>query len=426
MYMKKFTLLTLVLGWMISAQAYNTVNVSDFTDGQTYTLQDGDILTGSTTKKVKIMIAKNATVTLDNASVDPGIIITDYSNAGLSPLGTCYIYLKGKNTFSSVGNNEPGIFLPSGSTVHIYEKTSGASLIAKGTIYGAGIGGARDDGNHEVGNLRIHSGTIKAYGGDYAAGIGSAQLSKCGDIIVDGGTVIAKGGEYAAGIGSGYKGKCGSITINGGTVTATGGTNAAAIGGGYQPMGVGSCGSITIGSGVTKVEATKGSGAPYSIGKGKEGTSIGTITIGGKTIANGTPEAHFIYPIPTPTDITVTDPSASTAVVSWTAASDVLQYEVRYMKAVDGEGYYTETTTGTSIILSELKSNTAYDVWVVAYGSGNLYSVESQKVRFTTLAGQGLDDVQSDKVQSTKVIRNGQIFIIRGDKTFNALGVEIQ
>ena len=96
------------------------------------------------------------------------------------------------------------------------------------------------------------------------------------------------------------------------------------------------------------------------------------------------------------------------------------------MKAVDGEGYYTETTTGTSIILSELKSNTAYDVWVVAYGSGNLYSVESQKVRFTTLAGQGLDDVQSDKVQSTKVIRNGQIFIIRGDKTFNALGVEIQ
>ena len=424
--MKKLTLLISTLLLVASAQAYNTVNISDFTDGQSCTLQDGDILTGKCNYAPKIMIAKGASVTLDNVTINGYGTPTDIDCAGLSPLGNCNIYLKGTNKIYSCGVNEPGLFLPGSCTVHIYEKTTGGSLEVHGTGYGAGIGGAMDDGSHEVGHVRIHGGIIKAYGGDDAAGIGSAHLSKCGNIIIEGGTVTAKGGKNAAGIGSGYKGRCGSITINGGTVTAKGGTNAAAIGSGWQPQGVGTCGSITIGSGVTKVDATKGSGAPYSSGKGKEGTSIGTITIGGKTIANGTPEAHFIYPIPTPTDITVTDPSASTAVVSWTAASDVLQYEVRYMKAVDGEGYYTETTTGTSIILSELKSNTAYDVWVVAYGSGNLYSVESQKVRFTTLAGQGLDDVQSDKVQSTKVIRNGQIFIIRGDKTFNALGVEIQ
>ena len=44
---------------------------------------------------------------------------------------------------------------------------------------------------------------------------------------------------------------------------------------------MGSCGTITITSGVTSVTATKGYGAPYSIGAGREGT-CGTVTIGGK------------------------------------------------------------------------------------------------------------------------------------------------
>ncbi|MBQ6724726.1 MAG: hypothetical protein IJQ84_09500, partial [Paludibacteraceae bacterium] len=40
--------------------------------------------------------------------------------------------------------------------------------------------------------------------------------------------------------------------------------------------------------------------------------------------------------------------------------------------------------------------------------------------------GTGIDEVQSDKVQSTKVLRNGQLYIIRDGKTYNAIGVEIK
>lgn len=40
--------------------------------------------------------------------------------------------------------------------------------------------------------------------------------------------------------------------------------------------------------------------------------------------------------------------------------------------------------------------------------------------------GQGVEKVQSDKVPSTKVIRNGQLVIIRDGKTFNALGSELK
>lgn len=41
-------------------------------------------------------------------------------------------------------------------------------------------------------------------------------------------------------------------------------------------------------------------------------------------------------------------------------------------------------------------------------------------------APQGIDDVQSDKVQSTKIFRDGQIFILRGDKTYTLTGQELK
>ena len=37
-----------------------------------------------------------------------------------------------------------------------------------------------------------------------------------------------------------------------------------------------------------------------------------------------------------------------------------------------------------------------------------------------------IDEVQSDQVQSTKVVRDGQIFILRGDKTYTLTGAELK
>jgi len=45
----------------------------------------------------------------------------------------------------------------------------------------------------------------------------------------------------------------------------------------------------------------------------------------------------------------------------------------------------------------------------------------------TNLDGeQGIDQVPSDKVQSTKVIRNGMLFIERNGKIYNAQGAEVK
>ena len=145
------------------------------------------------------------------------------------------------------------------------------------------------------------SGSLTAQGGQSAAGIGTDRNGTGGNIVINGGTVTATGGHSGAGIGTGLAqnatNTCGDITINGGTVIAQGGANGGAgIGTGLsvQTSGTASntCGAITIGTGVTMVTATKGSGAPNSIGNGQAdfvGTqTCGTITIGGTIYWDGT------------------------------------------------------------------------------------------------------------------------------------------
>ncbi len=109
-------------------------------------------------------------------------------------------------------------------------------------------------------------------------------MHSCGNITIEGGIITAQGGNQAAGIGSGQGAKCGNILITGGTITATGGKQAAGIGGGRSSVNPTGCRDITITDGVTRVTATKGESAPYSIGMGQSSgspNSCGTVTIGG-------------------------------------------------------------------------------------------------------------------------------------------------
>ena len=95
--------------------------------------------------------------------------------------------------------------------------------------------------------------------------------------IMGSGSLTASSNGYGAGIGGGSGStilSCGNIVIKGGTITATGGQYSAAIGGGA----FNSCGNITITNDAELVAATRGEGAPYSIGAGYEGT-CGTVTI---------------------------------------------------------------------------------------------------------------------------------------------------
>ncbi len=77
------------------------------------------------------------------------------------------------------------------------------------------------------------SGSLKAVGGTYAAGIGGADSKSASDITISGGVIDVMGGQFAAGIGGGWSGSGRNITISGGAVTADS-SGGASIGGGYD------------------------------------------------------------------------------------------------------------------------------------------------------------------------------------------------
>ena len=195
---------------------------------ESYTAQDGDVLTGSTSGTVTI--AADAKITLSGVTINGGIVCE----------GTAEITLVGMNS------------------------VTGASQKAGIQIGGSGT------------TLTITGdGSLTANGGDQSAGIGLSRAWKPandvigGDIIIEGGNITANGSvndKWGAGIGTGviYYGngsaktaRIGNITIKGGSVKATGGSEADGIGTGYTYNGcTNTIGTVTIYDGIDKVDAS--------------------------------------------------------------------------------------------------------------------------------------------------------------------------
>ena len=217
---------------------------------------------------------------------------------GLNCLGDATLILADgtTNTIKGFYRGYAGIHVNSANTLTIQ---------GTGAHFAAGIGCANGSSNGQsiCYSITINGGTVKAFGGSDAAGIGSSVsdegdilASACNSITITGGTVIAEGGSGAAGIGSGViNSTCGNITITGGTVIAIGGKGDGGFGGAGIGTGNASrCGNITIDNTVTLVMATMGSGAINSIGIGSnsvfypESPAVcGTVTIGGTVYWDG-------------------------------------------------------------------------------------------------------------------------------------------
>ena len=228
-----------------------------------YTAQDGEILTGTLTKKVKISIAAGATVTLKDANVCCPDNSDEGTNngmnwAGITCEGDANIVLEGTNTARGFNYKYPGIYIPSGSTLTI---SGTGQLTASGPFgsYSCGIGGGY---GLSSGNIVITSGTIIANGGDSCAGIGGgteggSQVS-CGYITISGGTVTATSHSNCPGIGAGCGSSkaalCGDITLSGGNITVSHGSNGggAAIGNASYST----CSKVTITDGVQSLTMT--------------------------------------------------------------------------------------------------------------------------------------------------------------------------
>ena len=214
-------------------------------------------------------------LTLKDVKIDVSNTGKDTGNPWNSDEGKAALSVQGKGNVEIEldGNNE----LKSGTHRAGLEKNTSTST---GTLT------LKDDKKDDK---EAGIGSLKATGGQYAAGIGNGGYYGNGgnrsgeNITITGGTVTATGGWGGAGIGGGYYGSGKNITIKGGTVTATGGDEGAGIGGGYY-YGNGENIKITDGT----VNATGGwGGAGIGGGGSYDGCSGKNITITGGTVTAG-------------------------------------------------------------------------------------------------------------------------------------------
>ena len=155
-----------------------------------------------------------------------------------------------------------------------------ADVTARGSWYGAGIGGSYVQINKQAQPINITiqdnakvDASAEVYGAGIGSGYGDAGAESATIVIKDNPTIVAKGGWGGAGIGGAKGTQGGSITITGGDITAEGGVGGVDLFGiniGGAGIGAGAvddsdgygalAGDITIG-GTAKVKAIGGTGS---------------------------------------------------------------------------------------------------------------------------------------------------------------------
>ena len=148
------------------------------------------------------------------------------------------------------------------------------------------------------------------------------------------------------------------------------------------------------------------------------------------------------------TEVTVT-PAENTAEVVWPTVSGAATYEL-VIKDKDGNiictlifnsnGQLTQIAfnapardhapqqtqgTGFSFTVTGLDSGTGYDLTITAKDS-NGSTLDTQTASFTTTSAQDIESVSAVHSESGKILRDGQILILRGDHTYTLTGQEIK
>ena len=73
-----------------------------------------------------------------------------------------------------------------------------------------------------------------------------------------------------------------------------------------------------------------------------------------------------------------------------------------------------------------LASGTTYNVTITAK-SANGSTLNTETASFTTTGEpQGIEDVNINDLQSKKIIRDGNVYVLRGDRVFTLQGQEVK
>ena len=138
-----------------------------------------------------------------------------------------------------------------------------------------------------------------------------------------------------------------------------------------------------------------------------------------------------------PYGLKATSVTDKTATLVWEAQADMTRFEVSYTSEDKMEAGTVDIMDGvTHIALENLKPETKYYVKVAGWCEKmSSWSELSEPCEFTTLeeevpgdqpGEEGLEQIDGQSVTVRKVLRDGQLFIERNGKCYNAVGVQIK
>ena len=438
--------------------------------------KDGLTITGTLNKKYKVTIKDGATVTLGNAKINTTGTTTTETNcyAALTCEGNATIVLYGSSSLQSFYSGCPAIYVPKGKTLTIKSSTSGSTgtLKAQGKVNAAAIGAGAMIG--EAGNIVIESGDITAEAlGDNsagAAGIGGAYMTNCGDITILGGTVTAKGISKAPAIGAGQSSTCGKIKIayvGVNKITATRGADATySIG-----KSTSTCGGVYIQKTETEYALVSNDGI-------KNYKDEATFVYEPTTIDNSTNNLGEIYGLATayitsyksyyPDIIAPLEQKAKEVKTKWDTywydyvCLDIIANELNQAnqtawaaiceqqdaKKVAAEALQDAISTSedylTNVIynLSDEYAQIGYELYTAIEDAKRVLGDEEASLQElqdaitdmqnaltkakAEVEAMGIGSVYNTATRNQKVIRNGQLLIIRDGKIYNATGAEVK
>ena len=150
-------------------------------------------------------------------------------------------------------------------------------------------------------------------------------------------------------------------------------------------------------------------------------------------------------------DVKIT-PSENEANVTWPAVSGAATYEL-VIKDKDGNTVCTlifnangqltsiafnapsrngapaqTQNAGFSFTITGLDSGTGYELTLTAKDNSD-NAIQTETISFVTTGGNistDMDHVQGDEIQSTKVIKDGQVLILRNGKNYTMQGQEVK
>ena len=372
--------------------------------------------------------AGNVTLTLNNAYIRPssGWAIRIY------PGNVVTLKLEGENTARAGNTYNTGIIVEGDLIIE-----GPGSLYAEGNT-GAGIGGQHqnNDGTKGMGNLTINGGTIEAKGGTYAAGIGLAYVGKARNndadttvITINGGTIKARAGEgeYSIGRANGSSKKV-KLVINGGSINSLNSSGAE-----FEFTK-----TLPVAADNTALKLFKTQLAETTAATRVYGGTIGTVTLGeggyGMNDVYTDAEGYLWFYIPE---------QAEGAAVNLITTKPVVNYEV-IVSAENGTVSCAEQTLtdgkvtveeGTELTFTATaETGYVFDYWTV---NGEKQEGATTELKLminaeTTIVAVFKKDTSTSidntklNIEVRKIVENGHIYILRGDKKYTTTGVVVK